>query len=50
MEKDREIKLKHAEGILKLIKAFKITKALVETRIYFGEIKKEHSSILKEIE
>ena len=40
-------KLDHAESILKLLQTFDYRMALMETRIYFGELSKTQSNLLK---
>ena len=49
MTKDElQKKLDHAENILKLLQTFDYRRALIETRVYFGEVPKGHSSLLED--
>lgn len=42
-------RLEHTEKILKhLMKNFDMRTALIEARVYFGEISKENSTLMKE--
>ena len=43
-----EKKLAHIEAILQIMRTFDYRQALVEARVYFGEIPPGNSSILKE--
>lgn len=47
-KEELENKLAHAEAILKLFQTFDFRQALIETRIYFGEIHSKQSTLNKE--
>jgi hypothetical protein len=45
---EQEMKLKHAEYIIGLIKKLDFRRACIESRVYLGETTKKHSEFYKE--